>query len=64
MGSRLHSFVPLLTLLTPYISGDEYTFLSLQDGDTPLMIASFNGHVDVVHVLIEACADVHSRKKV
>ena len=38
--------------------------LSIQDGRTPLMDASFYGHVDVVRVLIEAHADVHSQDKV
>jgi len=28
------------------------------------MVASLKGHVDVVHVLIEACADVHSEDNV
>ena len=38
--------------------------LSIQNGWTPLIAASFNGHVDVVRVLIEAHADVHSQDKV
>ena len=38
--------------------------LSIQDGRTPLMEASFSGHVAVVRVLIEAHADVHSQDKV
>ena len=38
--------------------------LSIQDGTTPLMAASFFGYVGVVHVLIEAHADVHSQDKV
>ena len=38
--------------------------LSIQDGWTPLMTASFSGHVDVVRVLIEAHADIHSQNKV
>ena len=41
-----------------------YTVLSVQNGWTPLMIASSNGHVDVVRVLIEAHADIHSQDKV
>ena len=27
--------------------------LSIQDGNTPLMVASSSGHTDVIHVLIE-----------
>ena len=38
--------------------------LSMQSGRTPLMEASFNGQVDVVHLLIAAHADIHSRDKV
>ena len=38
--------------------------LSIQDGLTPLIIASFFGHVDVVRVLIEAHADVHLQDEV
>ena len=35
-----------------------------QDGESPLMAASFNGHVDAVCALIEASAGVHLQKKV
>ena len=38
--------------------------LSIQDGMTPLMTASFHGRVAVVRVLIEAHADIHSQDKV
>ena len=38
--------------------------LFVQNGWTPLMIASFNGHVDVVRILIEAHADIHKQDKV
>ena len=38
--------------------------LSIQDGVSPLMIASFNGRVVVVNILLKAHADVHSQKKV
>ena len=38
--------------------------LSIQDGMTPLMTASFNGHVDVVRVLIEAHTGIDQRMKV
>ena len=37
---------------------------SMQNGGTPLMVASLKGHVDVVCVLIEAHADVHSQDNV
>ena len=41
-----------------------YTVHLIQDGWTPLMAASFSGHVDVVLVLIEANADVNQQSKV
>ena len=47
------------------MSGDRCTLsLSTQNGRTPLMTASFNGHIDVVRVLIEAHADINKRQKV
>ena len=41
-----------------------YLFSYAQDEWVPLMVASFNGHVDVVYVLIDAHADVHLQDKV
>jgi len=38
--------------------------LSIQDGKTPLMAASFSGHTEVVRVLIEANAHVNQQNKV
>ena len=38
--------------------------LSIQNGRTPLIVASFHGRVDVVRVLIEARADINKRQKV
>ena len=37
---------------------------SIQDGETPLMTASFYGHVAVLGLLIEAHAGIHSQNKV
>ena len=39
-------------------------FLSLQNGRTSLMIASFTGRADVVCLLIKAHANIHSQEKV
>lgn len=39
-------------------------WLSIQDGRTPLMVASYNGHVDVVHILIEAHTNIELQDKV
>ena len=36
----------------------------LQNGVTPVMTASFNGHVNVVRALIEAHADINQKMKV
>ena len=38
--------------------------LFVQNGWTPLMIASLSGHVDVVRILIKAHADIHKQDKV
>ena len=35
-----------------------------QNGWTPLMTASFNGHVDIVRILIEAKAQINIQKEV
>ena len=35
-----------------------------QDKSTPLMIASHNGHVDVVNVLLQQGASLHLQNKV
>ena len=36
----------------------------IQDGWTPLMTASFEGHVDIVRLLLEANTQVHTREEV
>ena len=41
-----------------------YMEFVLQDGESPLLAASFNGHPDVVKTLIEAGANVNQTDKV
>lgn len=41
-----------------------FNCLSVQDGWSPLMIASFNGHIEVVRVLVKAHADLNKKSKV
>ena len=38
--------------------------LTVQDGLSPLYVASCNGHTEVVDVLVKAGADVHQATKV
>ena len=40
------------------------SYLHVQNKSTPLMIASLNGHVDVVNVLLQHAASVHFQNKV
>lgn len=39
-------------------------FFNTQNGQTPLMVASFKGRVDIVRILIEAKAQVNIKKEV
>ena len=41
-----------------------YCMYNLQDGWTPLMTASFEGHVEIVRILIEAKAHINSQNEV
>ena len=43
---------------------DVFIFIIVQDKWTPLMMASQNGHVDVVNVLLQHGASVHLQNKV
>ena len=36
----------------------------LQNGASPLLASSFNGHLDVLKTLIEAGANIHQAEKV
>ena len=38
--------------------------INLQEGWTPLMIAAFNGYVDVMEILIKARVDINQKTKV
>ena len=42
---------------------NEYVFI-IQNGRTPLMTASFEGHADIVQTLIEAKAQVNTQQEV
>jgi hypothetical protein len=44
--------------------GSEYDRVLLQDGTTPVYIASQNGHVDVLRVLVDCKADVNRATEV
>ena len=39
-------------------------YYSSQNGWTPLMTASFNGHVDIVRILIDAKAQINTQEEV
>lgn len=40
--------------------GYSFVFTSTDSNDTPLIFAAYNGHADVVKVLIDARADVNA----
>ena len=41
-----------------------YIYFTVQDGFSPLYVASQNGHTDVVDLLLKAGADIHQMAKV
>ena len=45
-------------------TSDMYCHVYTQDGRTPLMVASFNGHVDIVRILIEAKVQINTQQEV
>ena len=47
-----------------YCDCDVFIFIIVQNKWTPLMIASQNGHVDVVNVVLQHGASVHLQNKV
>ena len=51
---------PFLPEQTAYL----YTFLSFQDGRTPLYTASSKGHLECIKALIKANADINLANKV
>ena len=57
-----------MKLKAMYVSQEYYYDVPMlifgQDKSTPLMIASYNGHVDVVNVLLQHGASVHLQNKV
>ena len=48
--------------LSTILTGKNIVYL--QDGQTPLHIASGKGHIAVVQLLLQMCADVNISKKV
>ena len=48
----------------PLYIGNHISLSLLQNGSTPLMAASFNGHVEVVRILIGSQAQLNTQKEV
>ena len=59
-AARLNNLALLDLLLNANASSPEYiNFQDTETGQTPLMLASYNGHLDIVNKLIGSNADVN-----
>ena len=56
--------ISLHNISQPLYMGNHISLSLLQNGRTPLMTASFNGHVKVVRVLIGSQAQLNSQDEV
>ena len=56
--------ISLHNISQPLYVGNHVSLSLLQDGTTPLMAASFKGHVEVVRILIGSQAQLNSQNKV
>lgn len=63
-GIYMHVNTAFDVAQTALSSYNNFFKLSTQGGGTPLMTASFNGHVDVVKLLIEAKCSIDARIEV
>ena len=56
--------ISLNNISQPLYIGNHISLSLLQSGMTPLMTASFNGHVEVVRILIGSQAQLNTQKEV
>ena len=56
--------ISLHNISQPLYIGNHISLSLLQNGRTPLMIASFDGHVEVVRILIGSQAQLNTQKEV
>ena len=54
-------FLSIIIISQPLYIGNHISLSLLQNGMTPLMTASFNGHVKVVRVLIRSQAQLNTQ---
>ena len=63
LEDTLHILLVVWSIET-YLLTHRSLSLSIQNGWTPLITASYSGHVEVVCLLIDAHADIHTQNKV
>ncbi len=64
MFTKIVKFIPLIHDVLDIMFTCSSSLDSVQDGATALLVAAQNGHCEVVRMLLEAKADVNSKRNV